>query len=219
MSLVLIGIFSAGSTELRISIGTLFSWALGLVAHRRLSLSPAFLRYHYRYIFLSFWLLAATNALFYENTIGRFFDLFFPRAYYDPETPGSGFTDWHEVFTRRHRDDIAFAWHFLLFAFWCGLSFVCLPFVIAFGRWYAALDQRRPSLERAFAHVEKTGEYPPWLAKQQVPVPEPKRDTRYMRLGDDIIFVCGLGGGFERVVTGDYDGAISRRRGISKEFA
>jgi hypothetical protein len=53
----------------------------------------------------------------------------------------------------------------------------------------------------------------------RAPEPKPKRDTRYNHLSDDIIFVCGANAGFERVVAGDFEGAISRRRGLSKEFA
>jgi hypothetical protein len=56
-------------------------------------------------------------------------------------------------------------------------------------------------------------------AQVQAPEPKPKRDTRYNHLSDDVIFVCGANAGFERVVAGDFEGAISRRRGLSKEFA
>jgi hypothetical protein len=216
---VLIIVFSAGSNELRISVATLLSWTIGLIAHQRLSLSPNFLRNHILFILLSWWLLAATNTLFYECTFGRCLDIFFARCEYDIETPGSGFTEWHERFARRHRDDIAFAWDFLRFALWSIFGFVSLPFVIAFGHWYAALPYQTPSITSAIKYLNETGERPPWLAKQELPFPLPKRDTRYMRLSDDVIFVCGRGGGFERVVAGDYDGAISRRRGLSKEFA
>jgi hypothetical protein len=219
LSLVLIIVFYAGPNELRISIATLLSWVIGLIAHQHLSLSPRFLRNHILFILLSWWLLAATNTLFYECTFGRCLDIFFARCKYDPETPGSGFTDWHEHFARRHRDDITFAWDFLYFALWSTLGFVSLPFVIAFGHWYAALPRQIPSITSAIEYLNETGEYAPWLAKQQVPLPPPKRDTRYVRLSDDVVFVCGRGGGFERVVAGDYDGAISRRRGLSKEFA
>jgi hypothetical protein len=103
MSLVLIAIFFTGSLELRIVTATLSSWALGLVLLRRLSLSPTFLRRHHLFIFVSGVLLAATNTLFYESTAGRCLDLFFPRSSYDPDTPGSGFTDIYDTFARRHR--------------------------------------------------------------------------------------------------------------------
>jgi hypothetical protein len=101
------------------------------------------------------------------------------------------------------------------------IAFVSLPFVLAGIHWYAKLPERQPSLTDTIEYLDRTGEYPPWMLKAQVQAPEPKprRDTQYMYLSDDIIFVCGLGGGFERVVAGDYEGAISRRRGLSKEFA
>jgi hypothetical protein len=221
LSLVLIAVFLAGSYELCIAVATLLSWALGLIAHSRLSLSPTFLRRHYFYILVSFWLLAATNKLFYESTAGRCLDLFFPQDKYDSETPGSGFTEWHETFSRRHRAEIAIAWSILCFAFFAVLAMVSLPLVIAFDYWYVARAQRLPGLEVAIAYLDSTGEYPPWLFKAQVRAPEPesKRDTWYMRLSDDIIFVCGVRGGFERVIAGDYEGAVSRRRGLSKKFA
>ncbi|KAH7077523.1 hypothetical protein BKA63DRAFT_267244 [Paraphoma chrysanthemicola] len=218
LSLMLITVFSSGSNELRIAVGTIFVWALGLIIHHHLSLSHTFLKYHYCFIFASCWLLAAFNEIFFENVFGPFFDLFFARDSYDPDTPGSGFTDWHETLLRRHRDDLAFAWHFLIFAFWIGIAFVSLPFVVGTAHALAALAQQTVGLERAIAHVYKTGEHPPWMANV-APTPPPERDTRYMQLADDMIFVCGPGGGFERVVAGDYESAIACRRGFSKRFA
>jgi hypothetical protein len=218
MSLVLIVIFFAGSLELRIVAATLLSWALGLIAYHRLSLSPTFRQRHILFIIFSGTLLAATNNLFYENTAGRCLDLIYTRASYDPDTPGSGFTDRHDTFARRYRDDIDSVWSFLRLAFWSVLGFVSLPFVIAAIHWYAQLP---PGLTATIEHLDRTREYPPWLLKAQVraPEPKPKRDTRYNYLSDDIIFVCGANAGFERVVAGDFEGAISRRRGLSKEFA
>jgi hypothetical protein len=135
--------------------------------------------------------------------------------------PGSGFTDIYDTFARRHRHDIKLARDFLRFAFWSPFAFVSLPFVVAGNYWYAKLPARQPGLTDAIEYLDRTGEYPPWLLMAQVQVPEPKskRDTRYMHLSDDIIFVCGLGGGFEQVVAGDYEGAISRRHDLSKDFA
>ncbi|KAH7088059.1 hypothetical protein FB567DRAFT_330546 [Paraphoma chrysanthemicola] len=214
LSLVLITVFSSGSNELRIAVGTIFVWALGLIIHHHLSLSHTFLKYHYCFIVVSCWLLAAYNEIFFENVFGRFFDLFFVRDSFAPNTAGSGFTNWHETLLRRHRDDLAFAWHFLVFAFWTGVAFVSLPFVVGL----AALAQQTKGLERAIAHVDKTGEHPPWMANVP-PTPPPASDTRYLQLADDMIFVCGPGGGFERVVASDYESAIARRRGFSKRFA
>jgi hypothetical protein len=221
MSLVLIAVFSAGSLELRIVAATLVPWAVGLVLHRRLSLSPTFLQRHRLFMFMSSVVLVATNTLFYENTAGRCLDFFFTRASYDPDTPGSGFTDIYDTFARRHRHDIEFTWDYLRFAFWSAFAFVSLPFVVAGIHCYAKLPARQPGLTDAIEHLDRTGEYPPWLLMTQVQAfePKPKRNIRYMHLSDDIIFVCGLGGGFGQVVAGDYEGAISRRRGLSKEFA
>ncbi|CAO2648128.1 Nn.00g090500.m01.CDS01 [Neocucurbitaria sp. VM-36] len=223
LSLVLIAVFFLGSTELRIAVGTLSSWALGLIAQRRLPLPAGFRRAFLVYLFVSFWLLAATNDIFYENTLGRILDLFFARCPQDPDVPGSGFTDWHETFARRHRDGIAFAYRFLRFAVCATLGFASLPLIIPLVHWQVIELRKSAELERCLVYSDKTGEYPPWLIERRErmrpQMPPPKRDTRYMRLGDDIIFVCGPGGGFERVVAGDYEGAISRRRGISKEFA
>lgn len=223
LSLALIAVFFLGSMELQIAVGTIFSWALGHVVQRRVALPAGFRRAYLLYVFASFWLLAATNDIFYENTFGRFFDLFFDRASYDPDVPGSGFTDWHETFVRRHRYELGFAWRFLRFAVCSALGFASLPFLVLFVHWQVIEHRKSAELERSFAYMEKTGEYPPWLIERRErlkpKMPQDTKDTRYMRLSDDVIFVCGRGGGFEQVVAGDYEGAISRRRGISKEFA
>ncbi|KAH7338537.1 hypothetical protein BKA66DRAFT_62275 [Pyrenochaeta sp. MPI-SDFR-AT-0127] len=221
-SLVLIIVFVVGSIELQIAAATVLSWAIGFVAQSRFSLPVGFRRVHLYYVFASFWLLAATNDIFYENTFGRFFDLYFARDPCDPDVPGSGFTDWHETFRRRNRDDIAFVLRFLRFAICSTLSFVSLPFIVPFVHWQVVAYRRSAELERTFAYLAETGEYPPWFTERRermkTRLPSSKREMRYMHLSDDVIFVCGPGGGFERVVAGDYDGAISRRRGISKEF-
>jgi hypothetical protein len=213
VSLVLIAILLSSSKELRVPAGTVLIWALGRVAHHCLSQSPSLSQYHYCFIFASFVLLAANKDLFYENTFGRFFDLFFIRVSYDPDTPGSGFTDWYEPILRhqlrRHGDNLAFVWRFVVFGLWSGFGFISLPFIVGIMRGSAALARQTGDLERAIAHVDMTGEHPPWRVKS----PQytlPNRDTRYMRLADDIIVACG---------PGNYDGAISRRRGLSKEFA
>ena len=224
LSLVLILVFSLGSDELRIAAGTMVSWPLGLFVKRHFSPPAAFGRVFHIYFFASFWLLAATNDIFYENTFGRFWDMYFERDPYDPDVPGSGFTDWRQTFRRRNRADIDFAWRFVRFAVCSLLGFTSLPLLIPFVHWQVVEHRRSVELERTFVYLAEHGEVPPWIVehrkrmKPKVPKPT-KRDTRYMRLSDDVIFVCGPGGGFERVVAGDYDGAVSRRRGICKEFA
>jgi hypothetical protein len=168
-------------------------------------------------ILIAFWLLVAINTSFYENTAGRVLDIFLTRDPYDLETPGSGFTDWHVTFSRRHHTTIALAWGLLRLAIFFSLAVFSLLLVIAFENWRA---KQGPDIEVVYEYLERTGEAPPWLRKHEhKPEPKPKRDTQYMHLSDDVIFVCGVGGGFERVVAGDYEGAISRRRGLSKEFA
>jgi hypothetical protein len=217
LSLVLIAIFTSGSDKLRISVGTMLIWALGLIVHHRLRLSPAFLKGHIAFIITTFGLLAACNELFYETAFGHIIDLFLERPSYYCDTPGSGFTDWHERFSRRHRGDIAFAWRFVRFCFWLALSAVALPCGVAFAHWMAKEDT---SLSAHLQFVTNhTGEQPPWLVKAPLPVSPPKRDTRYVHMGDGLIMVCGAGGGFERVVDGDYEAAIARRRALTKQFA
>lgn len=217
LGFILIGVFCKGSNELRIAVSTMCLWALGLIAYHRLPLSAGFLRAHAAFVLASFCLLAATNDIFYENVFGRVFDIWFDRASYDPDVPGSGFTDWRMTFVRHHRYDIDLAWRFLRFAILSTVGFFTLPFAVAFAAWC----RKSSELERAIAYLSETGEQPPWLIEREKPQTSvPKRDTRYMRLGsDDIIFVCGVGGGFERMVAGDYESAISRRRGLWKQFA
>lgn len=223
LSLVLIIVIITGSNELRIAVGTVFSWALGHLVLRRLALPVSFRRALYLYIFASFWLLAATNDIFYGNTIGRFWDLYFERDTSDPYVPGSGFTEWHQRFRHRNADEIADAWYFLRLVVISTLVTISLPFVIPLVHWQVVEYRNSVELERTFVYLSEHGELPPWVIERRErmiqPLPESKRDTRYMRLSDDVIFVCGVGGGFVRVVAGDYSGAISRRRGISKEFA
>jgi hypothetical protein len=78
---------------------------------------------------------------------------------------------------------------------------ITLPVVVFLCHWYAALPQRVPGLTESIEYLGKNGEFPPWLqVKGLAPEPQLKRDTRYMRFSDDLVFVCGRGGGFERVV-------------------
>jgi hypothetical protein len=173
------------------------------------------------FVFLSFWLLAATNTLFYENTFGRCLDLFLTRDSYDPDTPGSGFTDWYETACRRHRYKIACAWRVFHWACWSGASFIISWCIIIVDRCCTKFSKRQPSITDAIEYLDRTGKYPPWLVKAQAPAPEPKpkRETRYCHLSDEVIFVCGHGGGFEWVINGDFEAAIARRRGLSKKSA
>ncbi|KAF1942770.1 hypothetical protein EJ02DRAFT_161345 [Clathrospora elynae] len=208
LALTLAVVFLVGSTELQIAVGTLLSWALSHIALRRFGLLAAFRRVHLAYVFVTFWLLVATNDLFYINTFGRTLDLFFARDSLDPDMPGSGFTDWHEYLRYRNRHGIEFAWHLLRSAVRWSLCAVALPFLVVLGHWLVT-PCPTTILERRFAHMTETGEMPP----------PSKKETRYCRLGDDIIFVCGPVGVFDNVIAGDYDGAILRRRGFYRQFA
>ncbi|KAH9871598.1 hypothetical protein J1614_005853 [Plenodomus biglobosus] len=224
LSLVLILIFSVGSGELRVSSGAIASWALGHTILRRVALPAGYRQAFHIYVLLSFGLLAATNDLFFEQTVGRVLDLFFVRCAFDPDVPGSGFTEWHETFRRRHWSEVVLVFRFLCFAIsWLvglGTFFVTIQCFAIYKRETREVTE----IARAIEWLHRTGETPPWIVeareRRKAPLPAaPKRDTRYMHLGGDVIYVCGVGGGFDRVVAGDYEGAISRRRGISKEFA
>ncbi|KAH7400819.1 hypothetical protein DE146DRAFT_755266 [Phaeosphaeria sp. MPI-PUGE-AT-0046c] len=194
LSLVLILVFATGSVELRSAVGTLLSWALGLILHQRLALSATFLRRYTLFIFASFWLLAAYNNLFYQNVIGRPLDLFLERDKYDLETPGSGLAVWLE--NAQHTEWLMgiFRITFLTIA---GIT-ISLLLITAM-----LLDS---IASPAISHSAKV------KAQMQAPEPEPKHDTRYVHLSDDLIFVCGRYGGFETVVAGDLEAAIRRRR-------
>ncbi|KAI4959208.1 hypothetical protein J4E86_002930 [Alternaria arbusti] len=219
LSLVLITIFAASSNELRIAIGTLFSWALGHVLIYRLSLSVSFRQAHNTYMMVSFGLLAGLNDPFWENTFGRLLDLFFDRCRFDPDVPGSGFTDWHETFRRRKAYEIDLVWQFLRAALFWSFVAVFLAVAVPLVRWFTH-ESQTTKLERAFTYTrDHPGERPPWMYKQPEATVVSKRDTRYNRLSSELIFVCGPGGGLETVIDGDIEGAISRRRALRPRFA
>jgi hypothetical protein len=77
-------------------------------------------------------------------------------------------------------------------------------------------------IERTICYMgENGGKAPPWREeKRGMKVPKvAKRDTRYNWLSDELIFVCGPGGGLETVVDGDLEGTVARRRVLRKRFA
>ncbi|CAN9392060.1 unnamed protein product [Alternaria alternata] len=95
-----------------------------------------------------------------------------------------------------------------------------------FTDWHETFRRRKAyeidletELERAFAYIEKHGERPPWSYKQPEATVVSKRDTRYNLMSSELIFVCGPGGGYETVIDGDIEGAISRRRALNPRFA
>jgi hypothetical protein len=220
LGLVFTAVLFAGTAELRIAVGTIFSWVLSHIILRRSALPDDFRRVHNIYIFVSFWLLAAFNDPFYENTFGRFLNLFFERYQSDPDVPGSGFTNWHERFRRRNQYEIDLTWRFLRAAIGWTLAAASLPVLVPLVHWMLFAPCPMAELERALAYAEKTGEFPPWQHKQRKPeIAVARRDTRYCRLDDNHIFACGPGGGLETVADGDIEGAISRRRELGKRFA
>ncbi|RYN41745.1 hypothetical protein AA0112_g1880 [Alternaria arborescens] len=219
LSLVLIVIFAASSDELRIAIGTLFSWALDHVLTHRLALPIKYRQALNTYILVSFCLLAGLNDPFCQNTFGRLLDLFFERDRCDPDVPGSGFTDWHETFRRRKAYEIDLVWQFLRAVFFWTCVAISLPIVIPLAHWLYANINKETELERAFAYIEKHGERPPWSYKQPETTLVRKRDTRYNLMSSELIFVCGPGGGYETVIDDDIEGAISRRRALRPRFA
>ncbi|CAN9163965.1 unnamed protein product [Alternaria alternata] len=192
LSLVLIAIFAASSDELRIAIGTLFSWALGHVLIHRLALPIKYRQALNTYIL---------------------------RDRCDPDVPGSGFTDWHETFRRRKAYEIDLVWQFLRAVFFWTFVAIFLPIVIPLAHWLYANINKETELERAFAYIEKHGERPPWSYKQPEATVVSKRDTRYNLMSSELIFVCGPGGGYETVIDGDIEGAILRRRALRPRFA
>ncbi|CAA9966465.1 hypothetical protein PTMSG1_09824 [Pyrenophora teres f. maculata] len=218
LGLVLTVIFAASSQELRIAVGFLFSWALGLVLQRRFALPAGFRKAHNTYMFVSFWLLAVFNNPFYENTFGRLLDVFFKRDRFDPDVPGSGFTDWHETYRRRHKDEIdSFRQSLQDTIFWTLLAVFLVIFVLLW-HWVDDTYTKSTEISRTITYLSKHGVPPPLRHKQ----PEPsvsKRDTRYNRLSDELIFVCGPSGGLETVIDGDVEGAIARRRQLRPRYA
>jgi hypothetical protein len=166
LHLVLLSIARGGSNELRTATATIFLWALGLALHRRFSLSPAFLRLHYLFVLVSCVLLAATNDLFYENTAGRLFDVWFERPSYDPDTPGAGFTMWRMTFCRQNRHELALVWALLRIVVIWGLVFVAAPFVVvtlcAFRKMMEGYGELTDAMEALDEHHR---EHPPWLGQ------------------------------------------------------
>lgn len=211
LSLVLIKAFLWCSSELQTIIMVIISWGLGLAIVERLSLPVACWRALIIYVVATSWLLAATNNMFFENFFGGFLGLFFART---TDSPGSGFTTWLEVFFHRRQANLQLVWLFFRPMVFTTLRFVgpfgpvilVCRFLLVPGR---ETDESRFGPEAEFSWPPSFEEPRPALS----PSP-PKRDTRYMVWGGsgEVIFVCGQDGGFEKVVDGDIEGAIARRR-------
>jgi len=218
LSLVFIAVLAAGSSELRIAVCILFSWALGHAIQHRFALPDGFRQTYNVHVFVSFWLLAAFNDPFYENTFGRLLDVFFERDRFDTDVPGSGFTEWHETYRCRHKDEINFFWQLFCAAIGWTLFSVALVFLVSLWHWVVDTYSATTEMSRIITYLGKHGVPPPPLYKQPE-VSVSKRDTRYNRLSGELIFVCGCGGGLETVIDGDIEGVIARRRQLRPRFA
>ncbi|KAI2477174.1 hypothetical protein Ptr902_11247 [Pyrenophora tritici-repentis] len=172
LGMVLAVTIAASSQELRIAVGIFFSWALGHVLLRRFAFPAGFGKAHNTYIFVTFWLLAAFNNPFYENTSGRLLDIF-TRDRFDPDVPGSGFTDWHETYRRRHEEVDSL----LATIFWT-LSLAFLALFVSLWRWVDDTYTKSTQLSRTITYLCEHG-VPPPLPHKQPEVSVSKRDTRY----------------------------------------
>jgi hypothetical protein len=223
--LVLLALFLACWTDtpdLRTATLTMTTWALGPILLTKFSLPRWLRRAHALYMLVSSVALAATNDLFYYNTLGRLLDLFFWRdIHYAPDTPGSGFTDWAVTFRRRNAWQIEGAWRTLSNIFWTCVVVAVLFLVSVFIK-LVTTPSANDEIERTVCYMQENGgKTSPWLEeKRRVKVPEmAKRVTRYNWLSDELIFVCGPGEGLETVVDGDFEGTVARRRALRKRFA
>ncbi|KAF1829604.1 hypothetical protein BDW02DRAFT_143107 [Decorospora gaudefroyi] len=218
LSLVLITAFHLGSTDLRIVIAVMTSWALGYILLKRFETLSEYRRAYWAYVAGSFIGLSATNDIFYENTCGRMLDVVFTQDASAPNIPGSGFPDWWWMFQREYDDEIECVIEFCLAVVRWTIGVVSLVAMVVLGLVHYLTP---PNIADAIEHLGKTGEMPAWWLEQRAAaVPEvARRDTRYNWMSDELIFVCGHRGGFEKVIDGDIEGAIARRRALRPRFA
>ncbi|KAF2445096.1 hypothetical protein P171DRAFT_289108 [Karstenula rhodostoma CBS 690.94] len=154
--------------------------------------------------FLAVCTLAWDEDIYYPPFLGPILDLFFDRDPYDPLISGSGYT----LFIDDNWKMITGFFKFLINMFFSLLLLVSLPplilFIHLFRKSYVEMTARDAAIKE---FQENGGSRPPR------PNLQPTRDTRYMTLGGDgtVIWVCGVGGGFEDVFGGDIEGAIARR--------
>jgi hypothetical protein len=209
LSLVLIAVCTAGSEELQIAVGTLFSWATGHILLHHFALPAGFRHAHLTYIIVSCWLLAAYNDLFWENTCGRFLDLYFDRWHQD--ISGSGFTAWYVTYRRRHAYEVEFFWRFLRATVGWSFAALSLPFLVPLAHWWST-----PSWQSQFERrCRELGELE--LEARSTPLPL-KREMRYFPRHEGHVVVPQFGS----VVAGDYDyegAAVWRRHQLTRQFA
>ncbi|KAJ4350279.1 uncharacterized protein N0V89_008900 [Didymosphaeria variabile] len=156
---------------------------------------------------------------YYPSVLGPILDLFFERDPHDDLVSGSGYT----LFIDDNWKTISNFVNFLITTFWSIILLISLPPIIVLIHMFREATKRVNERDAAYRYAEENnGAMPPWRVKAQ-PIPPPTRDTRYMLLGGDgrVIWVCGVGGGFEDVINGDIEGAIARRwrRMGRKQFA
>jgi len=207
LSLMLMNILLFGSNELRLCLLSFSAWSIGglFFARNRHHISaPRLARYFLAAVFVNFCTMVAYNDLFYYEVVGRFLDIFFARAWFELDVPGSGFELFCDVFWRRH-GWIFFAvlsalWRaavILLFGILIPPTFIIVRFV---RRWTKEMDER----DAAFARLDALPR--PWdKGYQAPPPPPPTSDTRANFLRD--------------TQRRDFEDAVSRLRGLSKEFA
>lgn len=184
----------------------------------------------YIFAFLALCTLAWNEDRYFPPFLGPILDLFFDRDPYDPFYYGSGYT----LFIDDNWETMVNLVKFLINLFWSLLLLVSLPpiiTVIHLLRMHNAESQTRLADAIIAMHAaheageENAFKTPPRPSPRPSPRPDlkPTRDTRYMTLGGDgtVIWVCGVGGGFEDVHGGDLEGAIARRwkRMGRKQFA
>lgn len=161
-------------------------------------------------------LLAATNDISYENTAGRCFDVFFARPWYDSETPGAGFTSWRVGFCRRNRHELGFAWDVVRVVVRWG--FVCVVAPVVLMGVCAVKKLMMDNDDDLVRKIEALNTKTLWTKERIELVKHIPAMPRYIRLSEDLIFVCGPQGGFETVAN-DVVGAIARPRELVKMFA
>lgn len=159
-------------------------------------------------IMATLWLVSDED-YYFPRFLGPIIDLFFKRDPDDDLVSGSGYT----LFVDQNWKTISAFYAFLVSLFWRTLLLVSLPpivFLVHF--WRKTLDKVNEWEATCRYIQENDGAIPPWRLKAR-PTPAPTHDTRYMTLGGDgsVIWVCGVGGGFEDVINEDIEGAIARR--------
>ncbi|KAL5427056.1 hypothetical protein PMIN04_001567 [Paraphaeosphaeria minitans] len=147
--------------------------------------------------FLAVCTLAWDEHIYYPPFLGPVLDLIFDRDPYDPFVSGSGYT----LFIDDHWNVIAAFFKCIINMFWSLVLLVSLQPLIVLAHLVREAAIHALTNEAALAEL-----------KAPRTTLQPTSDTRYMTLGGDgtVIWICGVGGGFEDVIGGDIEGAIAR---------